>query len=78
MPRQDQNLIKKTIRLYAGDTEELDGFYPTLGYNAVIRELVRRHLKRLRERTNRRLATIQKEDVPSGLIDLEEKNGNPT
>lgn len=67
MPRHPENLIKKTIRLNAGDTEELDSYYPTLGYNKVIRELVHRHLVRLRERTNRRLGAVSSADIPDKI-----------
>lgn len=42
-------LEKVTIRLEAGDTEALQSFFPTTGYNVVIRELVHKYVKQLRE-----------------------------
>ncbi len=35
------------MRLFSGDTERLQAYYPKLGYNRVIRTLVAEHLKRL-------------------------------
>jgi len=43
-------MIKVSLRLYAGDKERLQAFYPRLGYNAAVRELVRRHVKALEAR----------------------------
>ena len=44
---EHEDLVKKTIRLYSGDAERLEEYYPKSGYNRVIRTLVRRHLRTL-------------------------------
>lgn len=44
---------KVCVRLRSGDRERLQSYYPTAGYNRVIRELVARHLKELDERLSR-------------------------
>jgi len=55
MPQKNnEDLVKVTIRLYDGDKEELDEFYPSLGHNRVIRDLVRKHIRLLRERISHR------------------------
>lgn len=41
------DLVKVTIRLHKGDKERLDAYFPHLGYNAVIRVIVRKALKAL-------------------------------
>jgi len=51
MPRDNEDLEKKTIRLHRGDADILQQFYPRLGYNKAIRVLVRNHIKTLQERT---------------------------
>ncbi len=60
-------MIKVSLRLYAGDKERLQTFYPRLGYNAAVRELVRRHIKALE-------AKLEAENSPAALpisVDLE-------
>lgn len=52
MPRPNEDLEKKTIRLHRGDTGILEKFYPTMGYNAAIRKLVRKHCRALEERAS--------------------------
>lgn len=42
-----------TSRLYAGDKTTLQSFYPDIGYNTAIRELVHRHCRLLLEREAR-------------------------
>lgn len=54
MPKQtDLPLETISIRLYEGDKDVLRQFYPEIGYNAAIRELVHKHVAKLRERLNR-------------------------
>ena len=51
MPRPTENLEKVTIRLFAGDAERLQAYFPTVGYNRAIRTHIHRLLKHLDERT---------------------------
>lgn len=62
MKRSEFPIKKHTIRLYEGDTEKLDLFYPELGHNAVIRETVHRLVKRTEERYNRRISKGASDD----------------
>lgn len=41
------------LRLVAGDKATLQEFYPTIGYNAAVRQIVHNHTKKLRERAAR-------------------------
>lgn len=50
MARRKEDLEKVTIRLNTGDKDELDEFYPQLGYTRVVRSLVSAHIKMLRAR----------------------------
>lgn len=50
MPRTIQDLEKVTIRLFRGDKEKLEHFFP-VGYNKVIRYMIRNLLKGIEERT---------------------------
>jgi len=43
----ERETVKVSLRLFSGDTERLQAYYPKLGYNRVIRTLVAEHLKRL-------------------------------
>ena len=45
-------LEKKTVRLFEGDTAFIDEMYPRAGHNIIIRNLVHRFVKRLREQTD--------------------------
>lgn len=47
---------KKTIRLFKGDAEAMNRFYPQAGYNRAIRTLVHQHLRALEEKLSRRLS----------------------
>ncbi len=44
-----------TLRLYKGDKEILNEFYPRAGYNRVVRILVRKHIRALQEKLSRKL-----------------------
>lgn len=58
MGRRSQRPIKKhTLRLYDGNTELLDQFYPDIGHNAVIRALVDKFCRGLQEKLNKKLST---------------------
>ena len=51
MARKDERELEVvTLRLVKGDKEILQEFYPEIGYNRVVRELVSRAAKRLREK----------------------------
>jgi hypothetical protein len=50
MPRTPLNLVKVSIRLFRGDKERLDNFFPQLGYNAAIRIIVRKALRALEQK----------------------------
>lgn len=47
-------LERKGIRLFKGDAELINEYYPTAGYNVVIRKLVHNFCRRLEENTNRK------------------------
>lgn len=44
---------KVTIRLFEGDRERLEQYFPHIGYNAAIRQLVSKALRLLDEKTTR-------------------------
>lgn len=56
--KNPENLTRHSIKLFEGDLETLQAYYPTLGASHVLRILLRRHLKELRER-NPTLEPIQ-------------------
>lgn len=41
-----------TIRIYAGDIERLERFFPSLKYNMAIRELLHQRLNEIEEKYN--------------------------
>lgn len=54
MPKQtDRPLVPVALRLYEGDKEVLARFYPEIGYNAAVRELVTKHVAKLKELESR-------------------------
>lgn len=69
--RSNRNLEKVTIRLNQGDSERLRAYYPNLGYNEAIRQLVEKHLRQLDERTQRRVQS----SVPTPNLE-EDLNGD--
>ena len=52
MPKEERPLSIISVRLFTYDLEQLKEFYPR-GYNKVIRKLVARHIRRLKERSDR-------------------------
>lgn len=54
MSKVDEELEKVTVRLFDGDREALQNYYPSLGYNKAIRTLVRKHLRALDEKVSHR------------------------
>jgi hypothetical protein len=69
--RSNRDLEKVTIRLNSGDSERLRAYYPNLGYNEAIRQLVEKHLRQLDERTQRRVQA----SVPTPNLE-EDLDGN--
>ena len=53
--------IKVSLRLFTGDREKLLEFYPNLGYNAAIRQLVRRHIRALEARMAEKEPSLHQE-----------------
>lgn len=53
MPKTIQDLEKVTIRLFLGDKEKLEHLFP-VGYNKVIRHMVRNLIKGIEERTQQK------------------------
>ena len=51
-----------TMRLFEGDKKKLDEFYPDVGYNQIVRTLVRRHIKRLEEKLSHKLPKEELDD----------------
>lgn len=62
MARIGSDKTKVTVRLYDGDAERLQRFYPTTAYSEVIRELVRQHLTRLEDRLSAKLSKFNLPD----------------
>lgn len=52
---------KYLIRLYKSDVEALKGFYPKAGYNAAVRTLVARSVRRLEALAAEELARLDTE-----------------
>lgn len=48
--RHDEPLKKVTIRIFDSDARDLKRYYPDMGYNLILRMLVRRHLQELAEK----------------------------
>jgi hypothetical protein len=68
MPRKLEREAKPvTIRLFVDDLDQLIQTYTGTGYNAVIRALVARHVRKLRTRTVEILADeeLTKEELES-------------
>ena len=56
--REDEDLVKMPIRIYASDYDWLRNNFPTLGYNAVVRKIIRR----FRIQSERKLDSKSEED----------------
>ncbi len=65
--RGSRPLERTNVKLFQGDKDELASYYPSLGYSRVIRQLVDKHLRKLRENVNAHVGEIQ---IPEGdLLD---------
>jgi hypothetical protein len=51
--KTDRPLERKLVAFFEGDIEILKRFYPTVGYNLAIRELVHAHCRHLEEQQSR-------------------------
>lgn len=67
--REIEPLQKVTLNLYAGDFAELRRMYSTSGAGAVVRTLVRSHLKKIRAKLD--------ETKPALEVDLKEIMEHP-
>lgn len=71
MPKTtDRPLENVALRLYAGDKEVLKRFYPEIGYNAAIREIVTKHVAKLKELESRKgtSANVPAIDIDPALL----------
>ncbi len=65
--KNDHKLVKITIRIFEGDKEELDEFYPLIGHNRAMREVIHKHIKLLKEKQSQR-STVDESGID--LTDL--------
>lgn len=61
--RKKGELEKKSLRLFKGDSEILDEFYPRAGHSIIIRTIVHNFVKKLQESANRK-------EIPDELRNL--------
>lgn len=72
MPKKSlQPLEMASIRLYEGDRDTLASFYPSIGYNAAVREIVHRHCRLLKEKEARLHQPQQGATHDGPVIDLD-------
>lgn len=55
-------MVKVTIRLYEDDLAELRAAYHGRPYNVILRALVNRHVKLIKEKTSENLHKLQQGD----------------
>jgi hypothetical protein len=72
MARKNEiGLEKVTIRIFKGDLEAINRYYPTTGHNVVIRKLIRKHLRKMEELDSQHRATLDKAgEIEIGEIDV--------
>jgi len=61
--RKKGKLVKKSLRLFDGDTETIDEFYPKAGHSVIIRAVVHNFVKKLQENINQK-------ELPNELREL--------
>ena len=62
--REDHPISKHTLNLYQGDYEELQALYSTrIGAAKIIRDLVRAHIKKVKENAAQRMSLVGDLDV---------------
>lgn len=64
MARHRRQTEKVTVRLYEGDKERLNAYFPTQRYTKIIRELVHRTLRQLDEK-------LEVDNLPAPEVDLD-------
>lgn len=60
-----KDLEKVSLRLFEGDSARLASYYPRMGYQVAIRELVRAHLKKLDAKAAEAGINDALEDLPN-------------
>lgn len=72
MARKNEiGLEKVTIRIFKGDLEAINRYYPTTGHNVVIRKLIRKHLRKMEELDSQRRALLDKAgEIEIGELDV--------
>lgn len=61
--RNKGELEKKSLRLFAGDTEIIDEYFPRAGHSVIIRLLVKDFVKKLE-------ANMNQKELPDGIREL--------
>lgn len=67
--REAEPIERVHVQLFQGDKEIIAGFYPKLGYNAVIRQLTRSFVKRLQAQAQVEAPASDDIQLPPGLRD---------
>lgn len=68
--REDHDITKHTLNLYAGDYAKLQSLYPTrIGAAKVIRDIVRAHIRLIEESAGQKTPLIHHEDFGLDLGD---------
>jgi hypothetical protein len=75
-PKEDLEVV--TLRLYQGDKDRLDEYYPQLGYNKIVRLIVRNHLQRLDKKVERALSPSKINPIDLGELDGNDEPTDPT
>ncbi len=55
-PKVTEPMKKITVRLFEDDLTKLRIYYPTVGYNAILRALTRKHIRLLDHKTTERMS----------------------
>ena len=61
--RNKGKLVKKGLRLFEGDSEVIDEFFPKAGHNVIVRLLVRDFVKKLQ-------ANFNQKELPNAIREL--------
>jgi len=57
--KEDHDLQKVTLNLFAGDWESLQTWHPELGASKVVREIIHAYVKANEERFNQQTKSVQ-------------------
>lgn len=64
MKREERDITKHTLNLYAGDYAKLQGLYPTkMGAAKVIRDIVHAHIRKIEEDAQQNLSPALVRDL---------------